>query len=62
MVVAAALVFGIRAECAVAAVCDVFEVKKQACGGLFSEEKRTRDRREFCNVEESEKDLLPKGN
>ena len=62
MVVAAALIIGIRAECAVAAVCDMVEVKKQACGGLFSEEKRGGDRREICNVGESEKDLSPTGN
>ena len=35
--------------------------KNRPVGGSFSEEKRRRDRREFCNRGESETDLLPKG-
>ena len=31
---AAALIVGIRADCAVAAVCDLVKVKIQACGGF----------------------------
>ena len=41
---AAALVVGIRADCAVAAVCDVVEVKILVCGMLFSKEKRRGER------------------
>ena len=55
---AAALIVGIRADCAVAAICDFVEARIRACGGLISKEKRRGDRREFRNGGESETDLV----
>ena len=56
---AAALVVGIRAVCAAAAVCDGVETKNVGCRGFFSKYKRRGERREICSGGESETDLFP---